>query len=128
MPFCAPQIVFSQSWLNQDANIASTDIFTPSADGLYRITLLTGGPGQSLANAGLSIQLQWNDKYANPGQLNAGLETWYNPAFNSPPFHAQGGVIWTYGVLQAGNSISLQSSFNSGAFDYDVTVIIEQLA
>lgn len=34
-----PQIVYSNSWLDQTENLASTTVFTATANGLYRVSL-----------------------------------------------------------------------------------------
>lgn len=50
---CIPNIVYSNKWTGQTSAISSTTIFTPPAEGLYRITVgivTTGTAGVSTAS------------------------------------------------------------------------------
>jgi hypothetical protein len=102
MPFCAAQIVYSNSWINQSGNISPTTLVTSQSNGIYRVSAwLIGFPGGSITlgngtdNFNLSNTLLDNS--------NAGK--------------------W----LGDGSSISLSASPSNGN-PYSVFVVIEQLA
>lgn len=56
MPFCAPQIVYSNSWLGQTASISATALFTTTSGAVYRASVVlvaqpVSGPGYSVSSS-----------------------------------------------------------------------------
>lgn len=106
MPFCAPQIVYSGSWLGKTAAIASTDIFTPGTEGLFRLSasILTSSPGGSS-----SVALQ---------PMGEGIS-------NSSGAYPITSDFVFIGV--SGAAISFSTSLSGMGTTYDLFITLEQL-
>lgn len=117
MPFCAPQIVYSNSWLNQTSAIAQTTIFTPSVGSVYRLTVLSLVEGTD-ANVNALVQSSGS---SNQAQANAVSSASGGPG--SQVSDDEAFVGQTSMVLKFSTSIS-----GAGLTSYDVYVVIEQLA
>jgi hypothetical protein len=121
MPFCAPQIVYSNAWLNQTSAIALTTIFTPPADCLLRITL-TGRVVDSTNSSTVVLQGWLNSPYdgTNPNSFDIQISG----------VVAQSAPVCTVECTSA-DVIKFETSFTSfsGTFEFfDAYLVIEQLA
>lgn len=125
MPFCAPQIVFSQSWLNIVSAISVETIFTSQVAGVYRISVLFQHPKTASPQISqIDALIACTNLVGLPESAGAGGVANYNLAtFASEQ--------WLVSVAAgAPFSFSLAPSEESGGFvmDANVFVIIEQLA
>lgn len=113
-----PNIVYSNSWVGQTSYIGSTDLFTPSADGLYRLTY-AGKLGSS--SGFLNISPAW----AASGQIyyagEGSGQTSISPGANN---YVYGDSEIIFG--QAGVPIALSTTVG-GTLTYDLYVTLEQL-
>jgi len=113
MAFCAPQLVYSNGFLNQTSSIGTTALFTPSGEGFFRISVYSdgnAGSGAGDAQANLTIVSAVGQNYtfgADGGAGSGGLDT--------SIFH-----------LNSSHAVSLTVTL-TGTLTYNVYVTIEQL-
>jgi hypothetical protein len=115
-----PQIVAKQSWLAQSAALAATTIFTPTADGLFRVSAYIEVSVGS--NRGPSAQMTWTDDHA--AQNNSGLIGGVDTAGN---WTINGNYATRAFRATNGNPIKIATTINAGSGTYDLYVVIEQL-
>lgn len=113
MPFCAPQIVCSQSFIGETSNIAATVVFTAPSKGLYRFQF-GGNIVPSGGSASLTFLLE------APGSIGAIIDQSMSQGVGSvTPFVS---------LIPSGTEFTL-STTNSGSFStFDLYLVIEQLA
>jgi hypothetical protein len=118
-----PKVVATQAFANQTSGLPATTIYTPTAAGIFRISLVTssspvGSSGETAAPA-----VNWTDPTGGAGSFDfetiplSGIET---PSTNTPL------DIW----VGANQNIQLgvpAPAIPIGA-SYSVTIVIEQLA
>jgi len=122
VPFCAPQLVFSKTWLAQTAAISNANIFTLAQTGVYRVTISLRGPSQTTSNNTLLANVGWIQEYSGVAEsLQSNINTInFGDVFSR--------TNYTVDTITSG-PVSLITSFSSGlTFSYDVSVAIEQLA
>lgn len=104
---CIPNIVYSNKWTGQTSAIGSTTIFTPSAEGLYRISagIVTSGT-VGVATASVALQPMGESVSNLSGDFPLGNEFVF--------------------VGQSGVGISFSTSIGSSP-TYDLLITIEQL-
>lgn len=115
-----PQIVAKQSWLSQSSALAATTIYTPSADGLFRVSAyIEVSSGSTRAP---SAQMTWTDDHA--AQNNSGLLGGVDVAGN---WTINGSFATRAFRATSGNPIQISTSLSAGTGTYDLYVVIEQL-
>lgn len=106
-------IVYQNSWLNQNSNIPTTDIFTPSGEGLFRVTvgIFSNGPGNGGSGG--------NVYYPGPGtsSFSSTFNTGSNPEQYTVP------VSMVFGGT-SGVSLTIETNTT---VNYDLFVTVEQL-
>jgi len=124
MPFCAPQIVYSNSWLGQTADITNGVIFTTGgSDGLYRISSATFITNQTGTSTSVNTTLDWEI-----GTNGVNINFVYTAFGFPPPDYSSMAGSQTVSI-PAGKRVFLKTVV-SGLPDldhYDVYVTIEQL-
>jgi hypothetical protein len=109
-----PSIVAKQSFLSKTAALASTAIYTPTANGVFRVSvgleITTGGTDNVTAT------VTWTDAYHSQ---TADMQKYSRGIYDSG--------FW--GVLTmpvaSGNAIAISASYVSGS--YNLYVVVEQL-
>ena len=112
----AAQIVYQNAWLNQTSAITESDVFTPSGQGVFRVTAASFAYGSGHCGAGGGIY------YPGPGGLA------FNSDFNAGNSPQQQNTPASY-VFGGTSGVALQiytSTFGSLNY-YDLYVTIEQL-
>jgi hypothetical protein len=113
----AAQIVYQNSWLNQTSEIPSwLDVFTPSSEGIYRVSVAIFAYGTGTYSAG-------GDLYY-PGPGGASFSSYHNP--NNPSASINTCASFTFSPL-AGVSVQLRTSISGALSYYNLYVTIEQL-
>lgn len=107
-----PSIVAKQSFVSQTSSLGSTTIFTPSADGLFRISAYLERSSASF----VSCTASWTDDYTSRSAIVAEVD--------SNGFQAGVGTIAIR--AKSGDAISVSTSY-AGTDAYDLYVVIEQL-
>jgi hypothetical protein len=106
MPFCAPQIVYSTSFLGQTSTISPSVLFTAGAEGLYRLT----------------VSVRCNN--TTSGNSVHSSSTFGNWTLGEIP----NSTSWTT-VLASGDTLNFGiDSLGPGTTTYDLYLSIEQLA
>jgi hypothetical protein len=104
MPFCAAQIVYSNSWVDQVGSISTTNVLPTQTGGIYRITcFILGFPGGSINFTTTSSVAGFEISSTNPA---IGQDT-----------------VW----ISDGSTITIETSTSSETA-YSVYILIEQLA
>lgn len=122
MPFCAPQIVYSNKLVGQTTALSEA-LLTPSSDGIFRINLSLGNVTLATSDVVISVDINGMQQYLSTAPL-AILGYVAN-------FRGQVAVdINTTIALQGGQPITLVTELVLGtAFSpYDIQVVIEQIA
>lgn len=109
--FCAPNIVYSNSWLNQTSNISTTAILTSSSGGFYRVSVggqASGGPVKIdvTVNNGATYQAESNLDNSSTIFVSQSCESFFVPS---------------------GVSINIAATIMGGSPTYDLYAVIEQL-
>lgn len=118
MPFCAPQIVFQQSWTGQTSGFSAT-LLTIIGQGIYRLTCLVGGEASG-SESQWSVSVSGTDAYLGD-TVGVGAQVNLQDGASSTNTQTL--------TLAASSSISIAATHvEGGAAPFDVTVVIEQLA
>jgi hypothetical protein len=121
MPCMSASIVATQNFLAQSGNLGSTNIFTSSANGLYRVSIYVASTGTSGSQT-VSLQARFSD---------GGTQTQTFGVYNVEGLFNAGGydnVAPLVLYLPSGNSISINTSVGGTGFTYDIYTVVEQLA
>jgi hypothetical protein len=117
-----PQIVYENSWLSQTTAISQTTIFTPSAAGLYRITLGLETVAVATSGSGplTSAYIDLPSGYGPLVSVGASIPTYTD---------ATDGVVRAFVGTSSGPDVKLRTSIDvSDHLDhYNVYVTIERL-
>lgn len=117
MPFCAPQIVYSNSFTGSSA--LSETILTPSVAGVFRITL-------AWSSSAFGSESVWQVDINGTYQATSTAFD-FEIGFNTED--AQNGTQQDLAYLEGGQPISLTSTLDAGsASTYTLIVVVEQLA
>lgn len=122
MAASVPQIVYSNSW-SQNTAIASTDLFTPTSDGMFRISVYgnqTSGPANLMSYA-----LTWEDAVGTQEISGLVLGGGTGPADNTLTYECNAYSITVYATTAA--AIALSTSVGGGSPSYNLYVEIEAL-
>lgn len=121
-----PSIVYSNSWLGQTSGFSNSALFTPSVDGLYRVSIgiyVVGFSGNPNVAAKVSFpanntsSTSWNSVSANVMTSSPGIpeSSWGN--LNAGLF-----------VGKSSLDVPLSVTISGGTLDhYDLYITIEQL-
>lgn len=121
MPFCAPQLVYSNSWLNQSSAIASANIFTPPSAGIFRITVLVSADSDAGPSPAVEVDIFVTDAV---GQVRD-LSTAALPAGSG----GSASIAFSFSLDNTSTAdLSTVVSGFSGTPNYNVYITIEQLA
>lgn len=104
-----PKIEASQSFLNQSADLAATTVFTPSVDGMYRVSAYVRSVS---GTGGAAARIGWTDE---AGTTSTGLNLAGSPGQCTVPMKAL-----------AGTPITIQASIYSSC-TYSLYVVVESL-
>ena len=107
-----PNIVASGSFVNETNSLSATTIFTPSENGLYRISIYGEGE-DSESEPHVSAQLTYSDDFNSDYPVDFNLNTPISLAYVAR--------------LTASNPVQLSATINSGSPTYDLYYTIEQL-
>jgi hypothetical protein len=112
----AAQIVYQNSWLSQTSAISLTTIFSPSGEGLFRVSgaIFAYGSGTCGASAEMTI----------PGQGGMSFQSTYNPGNSPAQVNIAASDIY---AGNSGDSVTLETSIGGSITYYDLYVTIEQL-
>jgi hypothetical protein len=127
MPFCAPSIVYSQSFLDQTSALSPTVIFTPTADGLFRINAAVSATGAPDYAAGMDC---WWDGSASSGSASAYVEFvgQTNGTVGIGGKFSSDGTASNLFIGREGVAIKISSAGIAPIPTYDLYVTLEQLA
>jgi hypothetical protein len=113
-----PKIESSSSFTGQTSALATTTIFTPAADGLYRVNIyMSVTAGMSIPS--VTAHLKWTDNGGaaqNNNQIQAAGVSPCSAATQSLPIFAK-----------SGTNITIETSGLSGSPTYDLLVSVESL-
>ena len=120
-PITSPLIVATVQLLSQTTGIPPTNIFTPQADGLFRISVYTTTTKSHPHALGWFFHLRWSDDGRQHDAVGphvvghpAGVwETW------TSTFSAKAGTPVTFSVVRRGE--------NPAGMTYDLLFTVEQL-
>ena len=109
------QIVAKQSWIGRSSALGSTTIYTPAADGLYRVSAyleVASGTPSVTANIG------YTDDHHTPSSTYYSLGTFSSGEYNN------GGTFQAYTFrAKSGDAISVSTTYGStGSFDFYVVL------
>ncbi len=133
-PFPSPLIVAKAKLLHQAAPISTTTIFTPTQDGLYRMSVYATLLSAPCVGGNWNFNLTWTDD-AGPqgmysllygGDCNLGVFQQFFNAFGSPaPF---GGVVTTF-EAKAAQPIAYSVTYegNPDGTSYSLYYTLERL-
>ena len=110
-PF-APIVVAKQSFLNQTGTVATTTLFTPSADGDFLVCITSDC---NSAGGGAQGVLSWTDDFASP-------ENQFNITHDS----AENNFVQPMHVL-SGDPITISAEENSSGTTYSIYAIVIQI-
>lgn len=115
MPFCAPQIVYSNSWIGQTSNLPDQTLYTPATNGCFRINVFAYL--KAVTNVtNLSFQINWPFGTGSFGPIATGI----GPGTASAQVYV--------GMADNSNPITLSMVSTDANLDhYDLHVVIEQL-
>jgi hypothetical protein len=117
-----PSIVASGSIVKSSGgNISATTLFTPSAAGLFRVSVYLDGPTGAAGNTGASIS--WTD---SNGAASVTLQLANNPWIAGPNSPCSG---WSDVFIHSlADAIQFALSGNSSSTAYTMWYVVEQLA
>lgn len=122
MPFCAPQIVYSNSWLSQTSSISSTVVYTFPSEGIFRISA-----SMYVFPASGSYEVDSEVTIVDAPNQPSPIQIGYNQGFGDvQQCNARTGVF----AGTSGQEVQFEATLaGGGTLDhYDAYLVIEQLA
>src|SRR5437879_3777240 len=116
-------IVARQSFVNRTTNLPSTPIFTPTADGLFRVS---GYIEEDNNQKSVLFQLDYVDDNVD------GHKLWASPSAPGNPPTVQGGVSAAAALvavlrLKANQPLSVTATIGTGPLTYSFAFVVEEL-
>lgn len=108
-----PNEVASQSFTSQTTALAATTVFTPSAVGLFRVSMYTN----AASNPGVTITVSWTDPVFGANSVQFPQVSTINNSANN------------YGsaFLRVSANSNIQVSASAPSVTYNLYVVVEQL-
>lgn len=126
MPFCAPQIVYSNSWKGQTAALPGVYVYTNSGgDGLFRVSVALFCQSSTASSPSVSATASWEPSTTVGGGVGFTLA---GSSLQSPGYF--GTANGQTAPIAAGGRVSINTSVGSIAdlSYYDLYLVVEQLA
>jgi hypothetical protein len=128
----APIRVTNLSFLSQTAALPTTTLYTPQADGNYRVSIYAVSLNGFASNFSLYFQMNWTDDFGSAGicsgsgggESNGGT---INDTCNIFPTFATAGYRDVTLHAKANTPITLGTQFGSAAYTYNLYIVVEQL-